>query len=115
MRLMLIASLALLGFAALPGKAVAQGAGAVTIVPSPGTLSTAARLRLPVGQPMQLVPPAGELMTQGSRANRRQGEILMIVGAVGIVTGLLVDESLVTIAGAVVGGIGLYLYLQATR
>jgi hypothetical protein len=54
-------------------------------------------------------------MTQESRGNRRQGEILMIVGAAGIVTGLLVDEGLVTIAGAVVGGLGLYLYLQATR
>jgi len=39
----------------------------------------------------------------------------MIVGAAGIVTGLLVDEDLVTIAGAAVGGFGLYLYLEATR
>jgi hypothetical protein len=39
----------------------------------------------------------------------------MIVGAAGIVTGLLVDEDLITIAGAAVGGFGLYLYLQATR
>jgi hypothetical protein len=39
----------------------------------------------------------------------------MIVGGAGIVTGLLVDESLVTIAGAAVGGYGLYLYLRATR
>jgi hypothetical protein len=64
---------------------------------------------------MQLVPATGKLMTQGSRASKRQGEILMIVGVAGIVTGLLVNEGLVTIAGAVVGGLGLYLYLQATR
>ena len=115
MRLMLIAGLTLLDFAALPGNAVAQAAGTVTIVPTPGTLSAAAQLRLPAGQPMQLVPSVGELMTQGSRASKREGEILMIVGAAGIITGLLVDESLVTIAGAVVGGLGLYFYLQATR
>jgi hypothetical protein len=115
MRFMLIAGLTLLGFAALPGNAVAQAAGIVTIVPSSGTLSAAAQLRLPTGQPMQLVPSVGDLMTQGSRASKRQGEILMIVGAAGIITGLLVDEGVVTIAGAVVGGLGLYLYLQATR
>jgi hypothetical protein len=39
----------------------------------------------------------------------------MIVGGAGILTGLLVDEGLITIAGAAVGGYGLYLYLQATR
>ncbi len=39
----------------------------------------------------------------------------MIVGAAGIVTGLLTHEDLITIAGAVVGGVGLYFYLQATR
>ena len=34
------------------------------------------------------------------------------VGIVHAVTGLLVDESLVTIAGAGVAGVGLYLYLR---
>jgi hypothetical protein len=63
----------------------------------------------------RLVPTAAERMTQGSRGNRRQGEILMIVGAAGLVTGLLVNEDLITIAGAAVGGFGLYLYLQGTR
>ena len=115
MRLVLMAGLALLGFAAMPSKAVAQAAGPVPIAPSPETLSAAAQLRLSAIQPSGLVPSAGELMTQRSRGNRRQGEILMIVGAAGIVTGLLVDEDLVTIAGAAVGGFGLYLYLQATR
>jgi hypothetical protein len=115
MRLTLMTGLALLGFAALPEKAVAQAPGAVRIAPTPRTLSAAAQLRLPAGQPFQLVPPASEPMIQGGRGDRRQGEILMIVGAAGIVTGLLVDEDLVTIAGAAVGGFGLYLYLQATR
>jgi hypothetical protein len=36
----------------------------------------------------------------------------MVVGAAGVVTGLLVDESIVTIAGAGVGLYGLYLYVR---
>jgi len=115
MRLMLMAGLVLFGFAFVPGRVVAQTAGTVTIAPGPETLTAAAQLRLPTGQSFSLVPPAGELMTQGSRGKKGQGEILMIVGAAGIVTGLLVDEALVTIAGAGVGGFGLYLYLQGTR
>jgi len=115
MRLVLMAGLALFGFTAAPRSAAAQATGAGLIAPSPEILSAAAQLRLSAPQPVGLVAPAGERMTQGSRGNRRQGEILMIVGAAGIVTGLLVDEDLVTIAGAAVGGFGLYLYLQATR
>jgi hypothetical protein len=115
MRLVLIIGLALLGFAAAPSDAAAQAAGAMQIAPSPEILSAAAQLRLPASVPAGRVTPAGERMTQENRGDRRQGEILMIVGAAGIVTGLLVDEDLVTIAGAAVGGFGLYLYLQATR
>jgi hypothetical protein len=51
---------------------------------------------------------------QSRRPSRRQGEILMIVGGAGILTGLLVDEALITIAGAAIGGYGLYVYLQAS-
>jgi hypothetical protein len=36
----------------------------------------------------------------------------MLVGGAGIITGLLVDESLITIAGAGVAGLGLYFYLR---
>ncbi len=115
MRLMLMAGLALFGLAAVPDSAVAQAAGAMTIAPSAATLNAAAQLRLPAASPWGLVPHAGELMTQQISGNRRQGEILMIVGAAGIVTGLLVGEDLVTIAGAGVGGFGLYLYLKDTR
>ncbi len=115
MRFMLMAGLALLGLATAPGRGVAQAPRGMTIAPSVTTLNAAAQLRLPASPPLALVPRAGELMPQQSRGNRRQGEILMIVGAAGIVTGLLVDEDLITIAGAGVGGFGLYLYLQATR
>lgn len=50
-----------------------------------------------------------------SSRSRRTGTLLMIVGVAGIVTGLVVDEPVVTIAGAVVGGIGLYMYLDNSR
>jgi hypothetical protein len=115
MRLTLMAGLALVGLAAVPGHAVAQAPGVMTIAPAAETLNAAARLRLPAAPPSGRALRVGELVTQESGGNRRQGEILMIVGAVGIVTGLVVDEDLVTIAGAAVGGFGLYLYLQATR
>jgi hypothetical protein len=36
----------------------------------------------------------------------------MIVGAAGVITGLLLDESVVTIAGAGAGLVGLYLYVR---
>jgi len=115
MRLVLVIGLALVASTAAPASASAQSAVAGLVAPSAGVLTAAAQLRLPASGLGSLVAPAGERMTQASRGNRRQGEILMIVGAAGIVTGLLVDEDLVTIAGAAVGGFGLYLYLEATR
>jgi hypothetical protein len=115
MRLVLMAGLALLVFAVAPGRLTAQAAAFQPIAPSQDILAATAPLRLPASQPFEVARPAGALMTQEVRGNRRKGEILMIVGAAGIVTGLLVDEDLVTIAGAGVGGFGLYLYLQATR
>jgi hypothetical protein len=115
MRLTLMAGLALVGLTAVPGHVVAQAPGVMTIAPGAATLNAAAMLRLPADPPLGLSLRAGEVVIQQSRGNKRQGEILMIVGAAGIVTGLVVDEDLVTIAGAAVGGFGLYLYLQATR
>ena len=115
MRLMLMAGLAFLALAAAPGRSVAQAAGSLSIAPSGETLDAAAHLRLPSSQAFGSDGPSGDLLTRESSGKRRQGEILMIVGAAGIVTGLLVDEGLITIAGAAVGGFGLYLYLQATR
>ncbi|MEO8635926.1 MAG: hypothetical protein ABI587_11680 [Gemmatimonadales bacterium] len=53
--------------------------------------------------------------TMVSAKSRRSGALLMVVGVAGIVTGLIVDEPIVTIAGAVVGGIGLYMYLDNSR
>jgi hypothetical protein len=83
-----------------------------------------ARQHLPprVPRPTQLqwgtpfaAPAAGvhpELLTRSSRGSRHTGEVLMLVGGAGIVVGVLTDESVITIAGAGVGGYGLYLYLR---
>jgi hypothetical protein len=43
---------------------------------------------------------------------RGQGSTLMIVGGAGIVTGLLLDESVITFVGAAVWLYGLYVYLR---
>jgi hypothetical protein len=115
MRLVLLAGLALLAVGGTPGRLTAQTAASELIAPTHETLVATAQLGLPAVRAFGLERPAGALMTQRARGNKRQGEILMIVGAAGIVTGLIVDEDLITIAGAGVGGFGLYLYLQATR
>jgi hypothetical protein len=115
MRRIMVAGLALLAFAVAPSMLVAQVAASEAIAARQETLVAAAQLRLPVRQPLELERLTGALITQRADGKKRQGEILMIVGAAGIVTGLIVDEDLITIVGAGVGGFGLYLYLQATR
>jgi hypothetical protein len=57
--------------------------------------------------------PAVSAAAVAASGGRRQGTILMIVGAAGIVTGLIVDEDILTIAGAGVAGLGLYFYLDS--
>lgn len=113
MRLALTAGLAAIGFMVSPRAAAAQATVAGLIAPGSEELRTAAQLRLHLARPEAHMGLGGGLTTSSSRGDRREGEILMIVGAAGIVTGLLVDEDLITIAGAGVGGFGLYLYLKA--
>jgi hypothetical protein len=57
---------------------------------------------------------AGEAVTAFWIARRRHapGVALMLVGVAGVITGLLIDESTITVAGAGAGLIGLYLYLR---
>jgi hypothetical protein len=47
-----------------------------------------------------------------ARAGRAQSSTLMIVGGAAIVTGLLLDEGVITFVGAGVWLYGLYLYLR---
>jgi hypothetical protein len=52
------------------------------------------------------------MFRKASVRHRGPGVALMIVGAAGVVTGLLIDESIITILGAGTGLIGLYIYLR---
>jgi hypothetical protein len=112
---MLLPGVALLALVASPARLTAQAATLSRIAPNQQMLVATAQLRLPATQPFGRAAPTERLIAQRARGNKREGEILMIVGAAGIVTGLLVDEDLITIAGAGVAGFGLYLYLEATR
>ena len=114
MRFTLVGALVVLAVAA-PRSLLAQRADVARIAPSPAELMVTAALRPVSVAPLAVDSPRLMPSMARARGGRRQGEILMIVGGAGIVTGLLVDESLVTIAGAAVGGYGLYLYLRATR
>lgn len=59
-------------------------------------------------------PLAGEraAISSAVRGSRRTGEVLMIVGGAGFVAGLLADEDVLTISGAILGCYGLFLYLR---
>lgn len=65
----------------------------------------------PVSAPAAILDPAAALPAQSVR-HRGPGVALMIVGAAGVITGLLIEESLITILGAGTGLVGLYLYLR---
>jgi hypothetical protein len=89
----------------------AQGATA-SLAPSAVELTATARFH-PLSQPLFSSEETHRLALVSARPSRRQGEILMIVGAAVLVTGLLVDEAIVSIAGVAIGGYGLYVYLNA--
>jgi hypothetical protein len=110
MRIVNSAVLVTLGMT-LAAKALA--AQAAPINPNPMVLSTTAELRLSAPDPLsQQHLFTGDV--EFRRPSRRQGEVLMIVGGAGILVGLIADEALITIAGAAVGGYGLYVYLSAS-
>lgn len=114
MRLMLAGAVAALAIATAPQNLLAQRSG-VMIGPTSASLRASAALRPLPSMTLAAAQPRLLAEVADPRGGRRQGEILMIVGGAVMVTGLLVDESLVTIAGVAVGGYGLYLYLRATR
>jgi len=111
----LLTALVVLLLSSAPGQAFGQATTPRLLTPSLDGVAATVRLRA-IGNPsLEAERPFGMPVTVKSRRDKRQGEILMIVGAAGILTGILVDESLVTVAGAAVGGVGLYMYLRATR
>ncbi len=93
------------------GTAQAQAPAADWVAASAEQLRATAALRTPsvANSVASTVQPAALAV---ARSGRRAGEVLMIVGGAGIIVGILADESLITIAGAAVGGYGLYLYLR---
>jgi hypothetical protein len=113
MRALLTGGLIVLLSGAAAGTAAAQSSTGTAPGIRPSPREADIRLRYvaedadPVGSRLQ---SSAHLATLAS--DRRTGRALMIVGVAGIVTGLIVDESIVTIAGAGVGGYGLYLYLR---
>jgi len=115
MRLMPLGALAALAVLADPGRLPAQSPGLAPIAPTTAELSATAALRPLPAPPFAVAQLSHAAEVENARGGRRQGEVLMIVGGAVILAGLLVDESLVTIAGVAVGGYGLYLYLRATR
>jgi len=115
MRLSLVGALVILAAGAAPRSLLAQRVDVARIAPHPAELMVTAALHPVALAPLAAEPPRLMPGAETVRGGRRQGEILMIVGGVGILTGLLADESVITIAGAAVGGYGLYLYLRATR
>ena len=91
----------------LSRPALAQGA--VPMGPSVQNLQAAAALR-PVTTPPE---QSANLATVAvARATKRTGTALMIAGAAALVTGLIIDEDVVTVAGAIAAGVGLFLYLR---
>ena len=66
----------------------------------------------PAGSDAAAARDALAAIQAGTRRHRAPGVALMLVGVAGVITGLIIDESLITILGAGTGLVGLYLYLR---
>jgi len=108
-------SLTLIGLLAVALLAPLQSAGAqqmasIGLRPSSEQFAATAMLQ---SQHAQAADEAVTLnMDSYKHGSRKEGVALMIVGAAAIVTGLIVDEPIITVLGAGAGGVGLYLYLR---
>jgi hypothetical protein len=89
----------------------AQGVAPISLRASAGQLTASASLRSPAG-----ITDEHRSMNLGNDPYRhgthKEGMALIIVGVAGVVTGLIIDEPVVTVLSAGVGGLGLYLYLR---
>ena len=94
--------------------AILPGAFAAVNRPPVTPLIGTSRLGVSVALPAEV--PAGlgraNAALAASLRHRGPGVALMIVGGAGLVTGLLVEEPIITVVGAGVGLYGLYLYLR---
>ena len=103
--------LAAVSFLVLSGIALPVAAQSPSVAALPSVLEHGAALRLAVESPAEAAELGNALPYSSGR--RHQGTVLMIVGAAGIITGLIIDEDIVTVAGAVLGGVGLYMFLDS--
>jgi hypothetical protein len=102
-------AVSVLSLSLLSRPAVAQGQGTGLVGASVQNLQAAAALRPVASAPEQ----SANLSTVAvARASKRTGTALMIAGAAALVTGLIIDEDVVTVAGAIAAGVGLFLYLR---
>lgn len=107
---MVVAGLA--AAAAVPSRADAQEVGGparIAVVSAAPAWIGGGAAEAPVAEAREVAP---EALVAVRRADRHTGVTLMVVGLAGVLTGLLVDESAITVAGAVVGGVGLFMYLH---
>ena len=92
-------------------SAGAQTAGPASLRATPVQLASAAELA-PRAAALTVEQPAIPAMDAYQHGTHREGAALMLVGIAGIVTGLIIDEPVVTILSAGIGGLGLYLYVR---
>ncbi|HEU5219376.1 MAG TPA: hypothetical protein VFU23_12000 [Gemmatimonadales bacterium] len=102
--------------AVMTGSAGAQAphSGSFALTPAASALVGSGRLGLSANAPLPSEAARDEArrsMAAGIR-HRGPGVALMIVGGAGIVTGLLIDEPVVSVVGALAGLYGLYLYIR---
>jgi hypothetical protein len=108
--LLLTGSVAAAQSAASPGRA--------RTIPAAWTPSPTALIHLTTVEPArdastpEVAPSASLAVAKTGHGGHGEAVALMVVGAAGIVTGLIADEDILIIAGAGVGGFGLYLYLR---
>ncbi len=92
-------------------SAMAQATSPASLQPSAEQFAAAATLSPP--DAASFVMTAAPIATASVQSGtRREGVTLMIVGAAGMITGLLIDESAITILSAGLAGLGLYLYIR---
>lgn len=109
--------LAIVAISLAPGSVAAQeritapSSAAVAASPSPWRAS-AVGLTPRDARPTRNEAAVDATLADALRRRRGEGETLMIVGGAGILVGAVIDEGIVSVAGAVVGLYGLYLYLR---
>lgn len=114
MRTLSVAGFAFVAVVLLPQAARAQALASLHSTTQMQATAELLQAAPPVSSLLQVPAAVPVEAAVSARSGRRApGVVMMIVGGAGIVTGLLVSESIVTVAGAAVGGYGLYLYLNS--